>query len=89
MAAPESKAAEATKVMARRRLIFMLHFLQEWVRGSQWTGPGPLAADSLVDSLVDSLTVWSGNARPVHRLPKLMLSITKTNETFHNLHAVS
>jgi hypothetical protein len=85
MAAPESKAAEATTVMARRRLIFIVHFLQEWVRGSQWTGPGPLAADSLVDRL----TVWSGNARPVHRLPKLMLSITKTNENFHNLHAAS
>jgi hypothetical protein len=85
MAAPESKAAEATTVMARRRLIFMVHFLQEWVRGSQWTGPGPLAADSLVDRL----TVWSEIARPVQRLPKLMLSITKTNENLHNLHAAS
>jgi hypothetical protein len=78
MAAPESKAAEATTVMARRRLIFMLHFLQEWVRGSQWTGSGTLGACRLAGSV----TVWIGIASPVHRLQKLMLSITKTNETF-------
>jgi hypothetical protein len=56
----------------------MLHFLQEWVRGSQWTGSGTLGACRLAGSV----TVWIGIASPVHRLQKLMLSITKTNETF-------